>query len=310
MTVARRFLDLGDAGGDAIAAMLGDALDRKAARVGWPRGRADGDAPLAGHVLGMIFEKNSTRTRVSFEVAMRQLSGSVVVLDSAHTQLGRGESVADTARVLSRMIDAIMIRTDDHAKAEELAHHASVPVINGLTDRSHPCQIVADLLTIVEHGKPLPGLELAWFGDGNNVLHSILEAAGLMKFNVRVATPEGFGPAAEFVALARSGGAKVTLTRDAAEAARGADILVTDTWLSMGQDHAQAKLAAMTPYQVDHRLMALAKPDARFLHCLPAHIGDEVTQRVFEGPQSLVFDEAENRIHAQKSILLWCFGKL
>ena len=306
----RNFLDLSDAGGDAIAAMLADAQDRKAARRDWPKGRADADAPLAGHVLGMIFEKNSTRTRVSFDVGMRQLGGTSLILDSGTSQLGRGESIADTARVLSRMVDAIMIRTDDHAKAEALAHHASVPVINGLTDRSHPCQIVADLLTMVEQGKALPGLELAWLGDGNNVLHSILEAAALFKFNVRVGTPQGYEPEAEFVEMARAAGSQVTLTQDAAEAARGADIVVTDTWVSMGQEHVHNKLAAMAPFQVDAALMAYAKPDARFLHCLPAHVGDEVSEEVFEGDQSVVFDEAENRIHAQKSILLWCFGRL
>lgn len=304
------FLDLTDAGGDAIAAMLNDAQDRKAARATWPKGRADADAPLDGHVLAMVFEKNSTRTRASFDIAMRQLGGSALILDSGTSQLGRGESVADTARVLSRMCDAIMLRTDDHAKIEEMAHHASVPVINGLTDRSHPCQIVADLLTIIEQGMPLPGLELAWFGDGNNVLHSILEAAGLMKFNVRVATPAGFEPDPEFVAMARAGGSQVTLTQDAALAASGADIIVTDTWVSMGQENVKNKLGAMAPYRVDEALIAKAKPSARFLHCLPAHIGDEVTQQVFESPQSVVFDEAENRIHAQKSILLWALGKL
>ena len=186
MTGSRHFLDLSDAGGDALAAMIGDAIDRKAARQGWPKGRPDADNPLEGRILAMIFEKSSTRTRTSFDIAMRQLGGGSLILDSGTSQLGRGETVADTARVLSRMVDAIMIRTDDHAKAEELAHYADVPVINGLTDRSHPCQIVADLLTMIEHGKSLPGLEVAWFGDGNNVLHSILEAAGLMKFNVRV----------------------------------------------------------------------------------------------------------------------------
>jgi ornithine carbamoyltransferase len=304
------FLDLADAGADAIAAMLNDALDRKAARSGLPKGAPDPDAPLKGHVLALVFEKNSTRTRVSFDIAMRQLGGSVLLLDSASSQLGRGETIADTARVLSRMVDGIMLRTDDHAKITEMARHASVPVINGLTDRSHPCQIVADLLTVIEHGKSLPGLEVAWFGDGNNVLHSILEAAGLFKFNVRVATPAGYEPDPEFVAMARSGGAAVTLTQDAAAAARGADVLVTDTWISMGQAHAEAKLAAMAPYQVNAALMAEAKPDAVFLHCLPAHVGDEVSKDVFEGPQSVVFDEAENRIHAQKSVLLWAFGKL
>ena len=306
----RHFLALGDAGGDAIAAMIGDALDRKAARAGQPRSRADQDAPLAGHVLGMIFEKSSTRTRVSFDIAMRQLGGSALILDSGTTQLGRGESIADTARVLSRMVDAIMIRTDDHAKLEELAHHASVSVINGLTDLSHPCQIVADLVTLIERGKALPGLEIAWLGDGNNVLHSLIEAAGLMKFNLRIATPAGFEPDKGFIDRARAAGAGVTLTRDAGEAATGADVLVTDTWISMGQEHAEAKLAAMQPYQVDAALMARAKPDALFLHCLPAHVGEEVSAEVFEGPQSVVFDEAENRIHAQKAILRWCFRQI
>lgn len=306
----RHFLDLADAGGDDVAAMINDAIDRKAARAGRPKGVADADAPLAGHVLGLVFEKNSTRTRVSFDIAMRQLGGSVLILDAASSQLGRGESIADTARVLSRMVDAIMLRTDDHAKIEEMARHATVPVINGLTDKSHPCQIVADLLTVIEHGKALPGLEVAWFGDGNNVLNSILEAAGLFKFNVRVATPAGYEPDPAFVAMARAGGAVVTLTQDAKAAARDADVLVTDTWISMGQADAAEKKAAMAPYQVDSALMALARPDAIFLHCLPAHIGEEVTADVFEGPQSVVFDEAENRIHAQKSALLWSFGRI
>lgn len=306
----RHFLNLADAGGDDIAAMINDAIDRKAARVGLPKGAPDADAPLKGRVLALVFEKNSTRTRVSFDIAMRQLGGSVLLLDSASSQLGRGESIADTARVLSRMVDGIMLRTDDHAKIEEMARHATVPVINGLTDMSHPCQIMADLLTVIEHGKSLPGLEVAWFGDGNNVLHSILEAAGLMKFNVRVATPAGYEPDPAFVELARAGGATVTLTQDAAAAARGADVIVTDTWISMGQEHVHNKLAAMAPYQVNAALMAHAKPDAVFLHCLPAHVDEEVSEEVFEGPQSVVFDEAENRIHAQKSVLLWSFGLL
>ncbi len=306
----QNFLDLSDAGGDAIAAMVSDAIDRKAARAGWPKGKADADKPLDGCVLAMIFEKSSTRTRVSFDIAMRQLGGSALILDSGTSQLGRGESIADTARVLSRMADAIMIRTDDHAKIEEMAKYAHVPVINGLTDRSHPCQIVADLLTMIEHKKPLPGLEVAWFGDGNNVLHSILEAAGLFKFNVRVATPKGYEPDAEFVEMARTGGAQVTLTQNAQAAAFGADVLVTDTWISMGQADATDKRAAMMPYQVNAGLMSAAKDDAIFLHCLPAHVGDEVSEDVFESAQSVVFDEAENRIHAQKSVLLWSMGLL
>ena len=310
MTGTRDFLGLSDAGADGLAAILDDAHTRKAARQGWPKGRADADRPLDGHVLAMIFEKSSTRTRVSFDIAMRQLGGSALVLDSASSQLGRGESIADTARVLSRMADCIMIRTDDHAKLEELARYASVPVVNGLTDRSHPCQIVADLQTVLERGKTLPGLELAWLGDGNNVLHSILEAAGLLKFNVRVGVPTGFEPQADFVAMARSGGAMVKLTDNPVEAARGADVVVTDTWVSMGQDHADEKLAAMEPYRVDKALMGHAKRDAIFLHCLPAHVGDEVSEGVFEGDRSAVFDEAENRIHAQKAILRWCFGQI
>jgi ornithine carbamoyltransferase len=308
--MTRHFLNLADAGGDAIAAMLNDAIDRKAARQGWPKGKADADAPLAGHTLAMVFEKNSTRTRTSFEMAMKQLGGDSIFMASGQMQLGRGESIADTARVLSRYVDAIMIRTDDHAKVEELAHHASVPVINGLTDLSHPCQIVADLLTITEHGKALPGLELAWLGDGNNVLNSVVEAAGLFQFNVRIAVPQGYESDDSFIESARAAGANVTLTRDAAEAVRGADVIVTDTWVSMGQEHAHNKIAAMMPYQVNEQLMAMAKADAKFLHCLPAHRGEEVTDAVIDGPQSVIWDEAENRLHAQKSILRWCFGQI
>lgn len=308
--MTRHFLNLADAGGDGLAAILGDALDRKAARSGWPKGKVDADAPLAGHVLAMVFEKNSTRTRVSFDVAMRQLGGSAITLESGTSQLGRGETIADTARVLSRMVDAIMLRTDDHAKIEELAHYATVPVINGLTDESHPCQIMADLLTLLERGKALPGLEVAWLGDGNNVLNSIIEAAGLLRFNVRIGTPKGYEPDAGYIERARTLGATISLTNDAAAAARGADVVVTDTWISMGQDHAHEKLAAMAPYQVDQQLMGLAAEGATFLHCLPAHRGEEVTDAVIDGPQSAVWDEAENRIHAQKSVLRWVFGQL
>ena len=308
--MTRHFLNLGDAGGDAIAAMLNDAQDRKAARLGWPKGRADSDAPLAGYVLAMIFEKNSTRTRVSFDVAMRQLGGSAIVMDAGTTQIGRGESIADTARVLSRMVDAIMIRTGDHAKIEELAHYASVPVINGLTDRSHPCQIMADLLTVIEGGKALPGLEVAWLGDGNNVLNSVVEAAGLMKFNVRIGVPNGYESDPAMIEIARAAGAKISVHRDAGEAARGADVVITDTWVSMGQSGAEVRIAAMQPYQVNEALMAVAAPDALFLHCLPAHRGEEATDAVLDGPQSLIWEEAENRIHAQKSVLRWTFGQL
>lgn len=306
----RHFLNLSDAGGDAVAAMLADAIDRKAVRQGWPKAKPDADAPLADHVLAMVFEKNSTRTRCSFDIAIRQLGGVPMILDAGTSQLGRGETIADTARVLSRYADAIMIRTDHHEKIEELAHFANIPVINGLTDLSHPCQVVADLLTIVESGKALPGLELAWLGDGNNVLASLIEAAGLFGFNIRAGVPQGYEPDAGFVEAARAKGAKIDIVRDAREAVAGADLVVTDTWVSMGQDHAHNKLAAMAPYQVDERLMGEAKSDALFLHCLPAHRGEEVVDAVIDGSQSRVWDEAENRVHAQKSVLLWALGKL
>ncbi len=301
------FLNLTDAGADGVAAMLADALDRKAARADWPKGAVDADAPLAGRVLAMVFEKNSTRTRVSFDMAIRQLGGTSIVMDAGSMQLGRGESIADTARILSGYADAIMIRTDDHAKIEEMAAHASVPVINGLTDASHPCQIMADLLTILETGRALPGLKVAWLGDGNNVLASIVEAASLMQFDVVAACPPGFAPAEQAIAAA-SGRARVVT--DPYEAVADADIVVTDTWISMGQLHAEEKLAALAPYQVDAALMAAAKPGAAFLHCLPAHRGEEVTTEVIDGPQSLIWQEAENRLHAQKSVLRWCFGQI
>lgn len=308
--MTRHFLNLSDAGGDALAAILNDAMERKAARAGLPKGAVDADAPLAGHVLAMIFEKNSTRTRMSFDMAIRQLGGTSIVMDAGSTQIGRGETIEDTARVVSGFADAIMIRTDDHAKIDAMAAAATVPVINGLTDLSHPCQIVADLQTILENGKALPGLEVAWLGDGNNVLNSIIEAAGLMKFNVRAGCPMGFEPDAAFVKEAQKAGAQIMLTGDAKEAASGADVVVTDTWVSMGQDHAEEKIAALTPFQVNEGIMALAKPDAIFLHCLPAHRGEEVTEAVIDGPQSRIFEEAENRLHAQKSVLLWALGKL
>lgn len=304
------FLNLSDAGGDVLAAMLNDAMDRKAARKGLPKGMADADAPLAGHVLAMIFEKNSTRTRTSFEMAIRQLGGQPMMMTSDQMQLGRGETIEDTAQVLSRFVDAIMIRTDDHAKIEALAANASVPVINGLTDQSHPCQIVADLLTILESGKALPGLQIAYLGDGNNVTSSIIEAAGLLKFNVAIASPEGYDPDPAFVAQARERGARIDIMRDAMAAARGADVIITDTWVSMGQAHADEKIAAMMPFQVNDAVMAAAKDDAIFLHCLPAHREEEVTASVIDGPQSRIWDEAENRLHAQKSVLLWALGKL
>lgn len=306
----RHFIDLKDAGSDAIAAILGDAMDRKGARAGWPKGRIDGDAPLAGYVLAMIFEKNSTRTRVSFDMAMRQLGGSALVLDGSSSQIGRGESIADTARVLSRYVDAIMIRTDDHSKVVEMAKYASVPVINGLTDLSHPCQILADMLTLLDRKSKLAGSKWAWLGDGNNVCNSLIEAAGLMQFDVTVACPEGFDPDAGVLAEAAARGRVIPIVRDAAAAVRGADVVVTDTWTSMGQSDSDNRSRAMAPYMVDDALMLGAGEQAMFMHCLPAHRGEEVTDAVIDGPQSAVWNEAENRLHAQKSLLLWCLGKL
>jgi ornithine carbamoyltransferase len=310
--MVRHFLDLTSAGADGVAAMLAEALERKQARVGWPKGKVDGDRPLEGHVLAMIFEKSSTRTRVSFDMAIRQLGGSAIVMDAGSMQLGRGESVADTARVLSRYVDAIMIRTDDPAKLDEMATHASVPVINGLSDRSHPCQIVADLLTALEKGVQLPGSKWAWLGDGNNVLHSIVEAAGLFQFSVAIGCPEGFDPDESFIREANArlanSNARVTIEREPMRAVADADVVVTDTWVSMGQADSAAKIAAMTPYQVNAGLMAHARPSATFLHCLPAHRGEEATDDILDGNQSAIWEEAENRLHAQKAILLWCFG--
>jgi ornithine carbamoyltransferase len=309
MTV-RHFLDLADAGGNAIAAMLEDALTRKEARKDWPKGRVDADAPLAGRTLAMIFEKNSTRTRVSFDMAMRQLGGTTIVMDAGSMQLGRGETVEDTARVLSRFCDAIMIRTDDHSKIVEMARHATVPVINGLTDHSHPCQIMADMLTVLDRKAALAGTRWAWLGDGNNVRHSIIEAGSLMHFEVRIGCPAGYDPSMDVLEAALKRGSTVQIVRDPAKAVAEADVVVTDTWISMGQAHAEEKLAAMMPYQVTPEIMAAAAPEAVFLHCLPAHRGEEVVDAVIDGPQSAVWDEAENRLHAQKSVLLWCFGMI
>ncbi|NIJ66863.1 ornithine carbamoyltransferase [Sphingomonas leidyi] len=303
----RHFLDLSDAGAAGIQAMLDDAIARKQARAGWPKGKVDADAPLSGRVLAMVFEKNSTRTRVSFDMAIRQLGGTSIVMDAGSMQLGRGESIADTARILSGYVDAIMIRTDDHQKVVDMARYASVPVINGLTDASHPCQIMADLETILEAGFALPGLKVAWLGDGNNVLASIMEAGGLMGFDVVAACPQGYQPSDADVARGKG---RATVVGTPQEAVEGADIVVTDTWISMGQAHAETKLAAMMPFQVTEALMGVAKPGARFLHCLPAHRGEEVVDEVIDGPQSLIWQEAENRLHAQKAVLRWCFGQI
>jgi ornithine carbamoyltransferase len=264
--------------------------------------------PLAGKTLAMIFEKPSTRTRVSFEVAMRGLGGEVVVLQANEMQLGRGETIADTARVLSRYVDAIMLRTDNAAKLSELAEHATVPVINGLTNRSHPCQLMADVLTFEEHQGPIAGQTVAWVGDGNNVACTWIEAAVRFGFTLRIATPPELAPPAELVAWARAQGARIEIGPDPDVAVRGARCVVADTWVSMSDDPNQNRHNMLAPYRVDRALMAKAAPDAIFMHCLPAHRGEEVTADVIDGPQSVVFDEAENRLHAQKGVLAWALG--
>jgi ornithine carbamoyltransferase len=264
------------------------------------------DRPLEGKTLAMIFEKPSTRTRVSFEVAMRQLGGDVIILNTADSQLGRGETVADTARVLSRYVDAIMIRTNHAEKLDDLARHATVPVINGLTDSSHPCQIMADVMTLQEKKGPVADTVVAWSGDGNNVAVSWVHAAIRFGFDLRLACPEALQPPPAVFDWARHEGGRVSLTAEPAEAVAGADCVVTDTWVSMGTEASVNRHNLLAPYRVDERLMAMAKPDAIFMHCLPVKRGEEVTAAVVDGPQSVVWDEAENRLHVQKGILAWC----
>nr|WP_068431126.1 ornithine carbamoyltransferase [Magnetospirillum sp. XM-1]CUW38314.1 Ornithine carbamoyltransferase\ len=264
-------------------------------------------APLAGKMLAMIFEKPSTRTRVSFEVGMKQLGGDVVMLAAGDTQLGRGETIADTARVLSRFVDAVMIRTNLPEKLTELARHAGVPVINGLTDESHPCQVMADVMTFEEHRGSLKGKVVAWVGDGNNVAASWIHAAGHFGCEIRLACPESLMPSRAAVDWARARGASVVLTTHPAEAVNGAHLVLTDTWVSMGCTDAN-RHELLEPYQVNEALMAKAAPDALFMHCLPAHRGEEVTDPVMDGSQSVVWDEAENRMHVQKGILTWCLA--
>jgi len=284
-------------------------MERKEKRAGWPKGKVDPDRPLDGLILAMVFEKSSTRTRISFDLAIRQLGGSAIVLESSSSQLGRGETIADTARVLSRFADVIMIRTDHHQKAVELAQHATVPVINGLTDFSHPCQLLADMQTVIEHRAKLAGSRWAWIGDGNNVCNSLIEAAALMHFGLAVATPGQFEPDVGMCAMAETR-EDIYFGCDPAEAVDGAEVVVTDTWVSMGQEQDEYREEAFAGFQVDEALMARAAPGATFLHCLPAHRGEEVSDGVIDGPQSAVWDEAENRLHAQKALLLWALEKI
>jgi ornithine carbamoyltransferase len=299
----RHFLDLSELPGDTLRGILADS--RRLKEGGARRGR---HAPLEGRVLAMIFERPSTRTRVSFDVAMRQLGGDAIMLTGAEMQLGRGETIADTARVLSRYVDAIMIRMLDHDAVLELARHATVPVINGLTRRSHPCQVMADVLTFEEHRGPIAGRKVAWTGDANNVLVSWVHASARFAFRLDVASPPELSASAEVKEWAEKNGAAVRFLSDPEEAVAGADCVVTDTWVSMGDDAPERRHNLLRRYQVNARLMEKAKRDTIFMHCLPAHRGEEVTADVIDGPRSVVFDEAENRLHAQKGILTWCLG--
>lgn len=304
----KHFLSLSDLSASDLRAILDEAHARKKARAGWPKGRVDADAPLEGQTLAMVFEKSSTRTRFSFEQAMRQLGGSAIVATSDQMQLGRGEPVKDTARVLSRYVDAIMLRVNRHAMLTEFAQYASVPIINGLSDYNHPCQILADLMTLEERGVKLKGARLAWIGDGNNVAMSFVNAAAQLGFELSVASPSGYRLRGQDVERARASGAKIELTEDPDAAAKGADVLITDCFVSMGDADYEERLEALSPYQIDEARLANANKDALVLHCLPAYRGQEITDSVMEGPQSAIWDEAENRLHAQKAILTWCLS--
>jgi ornithine carbamoyltransferase len=301
--LARHFLDLDQLDRETLRGILARAATMKRGRPLGRKGAVEPDRPLDGRVLALVFDKPSTRTRVSFDVAMRQLGGQTLMLNSSDLQLGRGETVGDTARVLSRYVDGVMIRTNRHSKLTELAKYATVPVINGLTDDTHPCQIMADVMTYEEHRGDIEGRTIAWCGDGNNVAASWIHAAERFNFNLRLACPKGVAPPKRLLDWA---GDRIRLTISPDEAVKGADCVVTDTWTSMGQDDKDK--TPFVPYQVNERLMSLAAKDALFMHCLPAHRGEEVTEAVIDGPQSVVWDQAENRLHAQKGILAWCMG--
>ncbi|QBR69953.1 ornithine carbamoyltransferase [Beijerinckiaceae bacterium] len=302
---ARHFLDLSEVPAGELRLILDVASRIKATR---RKGQSPVDRPLAGKVLAMIFDKPSTRTRVSFDLAMRELGGETIMLTGQEMQLGRGETIADTARVLSRFVDAIVIRILDHSAMNELARYSDVPVINGLTKRSHPCQVMADILTFEEKKGPIKGRKIAWSGDANNVLASWVHAAQRFEFTLHVASPAGLDLQGEILDWARGSHAAVKLTHDPFEAVRDADAVISDCWVSMGDEDEAFRQKLLAPFQVNAKLLAAAGRDAIFMHCLPAHRGEEVTDEVIDGPQSVVFDEAENRLHAQKGILAWCLG--
>ncbi|MCE0505115.1 MULTISPECIES: ornithine carbamoyltransferase [unclassified Roseivivax] len=304
------FLDIHKTDPAELRAILDAARRIKTARDGAPKASPDAEQPLAGHMVALIFEKPSTRTRVSFDVGVRQMGGETMVLSGSDLQLGHGETIADTARVLSRFVDLIMIRTFDESVLTEMAEFAEVPVINGLTDRTHPCQIMADILTYEEHRGPIAGKKVVWSGDGNNVCSSWLHAAAQFGFDFTFTGPVQLDPEMEFVGLARNQGVTVGIERDPKKAVENADLVVTDTWVSMhdAQSARERRHNMLRPYQVNADLMAAAKPDALFMHCLPAHREEEVTSEVMDGPASVIWDEAENRLHAQKAIMRWCLG--
>ncbi|KFI30998.1 ornithine carbamoyltransferase [Haematobacter missouriensis] len=302
------FLDIHTTAPEDLRSMIDNARAMKLARNGRPKGAVDDELPLKGRMVALIFEKPSTRTRVSFDVGVRQMGGETMVLSGKEMQLGHGETIADTARVLSRYVDLIMIRTFEEATLYEMAEHASVPVINGLTNRTHPCQIMADVMTYEEHRGDIAGRKVVWCGDGNNVCASLIHAAGQFGFDFTFTGPQPLDPEREWLDFARSRGVWAEVVRDPARAVEGADLVVTDTWVSMHdpQSARERRHNQLRPYQVNDALMAHAKPDALFMHCLPAHRDDEVTSTVMDGPHSVVFDEAENRLHAQKAVMRWC----
>jgi len=306
--MTNHFIDLSDFDSASLRAMLDESVRRKQARAGLSHGVVDADKPLAGKVLAMIFDKHSTRTRISFDVAMTQLGGTTIMMSGRDMQLAREETIADTARVLSRYVDAVMIRLLDHDMVRELAQNATIPVINGLTRVSHPCQVMADVMTFEEHKGPIAGRTVAWSGDSNNVLTSWVHAAGRLGFKLRVASPKELSARESVREWARAAKADVEFLDDPYAAVDGAECVVSDAWVSMGDEDSTKRHNLLSAYQVNARLMGAAANGAIFMHCLPAHRGEEVTDEVIDGPQSVVFDEAENRLHAQKAILTWCLG--
>ena len=309
MAEVKHFLSLSDIPKEGLRSILDEAHRIKKARLGLPKGQIDADAPFSGETLALIFEKSSTRTRFSFDMGMRQLGGTSIFASSNDMQIGRGESIEDTAKVLSRFVDGIMLRANSHKTLTDLAQNASIPVINGLTDYNHPCQIMADLQTLEERGGDLSDMTLTWVGDGNNVAVSFVNAAAKFGYRLRISCPDGYTVPTDIIQAAQSAGAKIETITDPLKACENSDVVIADTWVSMGDTDTDKRMKDLDSYRVTESLMQKANPSATFLHCLPAHRGEEVSAAVIDGPQSAVFDEAENRLHAQKAIIRWCFGK-